>query len=48
MTLDDFVTRARAALKDNPGAEGREMVCALVRDALADPAFVAKHRPVTA
>lgn len=43
MTLDDFVTRARAALKDNPGAEGREMVCALVRDALADPAFVAKH-----
>ncbi len=43
MTLDDFVQRARAALKGHPGAEGRQMVCDLVRQALADPAFVAAN-----
>ena len=43
MTLDDFVRRARAALKDHPGTEGREMVRDLVREALQDPAFVAAH-----
>ena len=43
MTLDDFVQRARAALKGHPGAEGRQMVCDLVREALKDPAFVAAN-----
>ena len=43
MTLDDFVRRARAALKDHPGTEGREMVRDLVREALQDPAFVAAN-----
>lgn len=43
MTLDDFVTRTRAALNSHPGLEGRILVCDLVRDALADAAFVATH-----
>ncbi|CAH0257913.1 hypothetical protein [Roseomonas sp. CECT 9278] len=43
MTLDEFVTRARAALKDNPGIEGRIMVCDLVGEALKDADFVATH-----
>jgi len=43
MTLEDFVSRARAALKDHPGREGREMVCELVREALRDPDFVATY-----
>jgi hypothetical protein len=43
MTLDDFVQRARTALKGHAGAEGRQMVCDLVREALADPAFVAAN-----
>lgn len=43
ITLEDFVSRARAALKDHPGAAGRQKVCDLVREALADPAFVAAH-----
>ncbi|MBR0679701.1 hypothetical protein GXW74_04335 [Roseomonas eburnea] len=43
MTLDSFVQRARAALKDHPDTTGREMVCDLVREALKDTAFVAAH-----
>lgn len=43
MTLDDFVSRARAALKDHPGTAGREMLRDLVREALKDPAFVAAN-----
>jgi hypothetical protein len=43
MTLDSFVQRARAALKDHPGTAGRQMVCDLVRDALRDQAFIAAH-----
>jgi predicted metal-dependent enzyme (double-stranded beta helix superfamily) len=43
MTLDDFVARARAALQDNPGIDGRMLVCDLVGEALKDPAFVAAH-----
>ena len=43
MTLDDFVTRARAALKDNPGIDGRMLVCDLVGEALKDSDFVATH-----
>lgn len=45
MTLDDFVARCRDALKTHPGREGREQVCALVRQALQDPAFVAANIP---
>lgn len=43
MTLDDFVSRARTALKDHPGTQGREMLRDLVREALKDPAFVAAN-----
>lgn len=43
MTLDDFVQRARAALKGQPGPEGRQKVCDLVREALQDAAFVATY-----
>lgn len=45
MTLDDFVARCRDALKTRPGREGREQVCALVRQALQDPGFVAANIP---
>ena len=45
MTLDDFVQRARAALKGHPGTEGRQMVCDLVREALKDKQFVAAAIP---
>ncbi len=45
MTLDDFVARCRDALKTHPGREGREQVCALVRQALQDPGFVAANIP---
>ncbi len=43
MTLNDFVARARAALTENPGIDGRMLVCDLVGEALKDPAFVAAH-----
>ncbi len=43
MTLDSFVARARASLKEHPGLEGRIEVCDLVREALQDSAFVAAH-----
>ena len=43
MTLDDFVARARAALKDNPGIDGRMLVCDLVGEALKDRDFVAAY-----
>ncbi|NKC30131.1 cupin domain-containing protein [Falsiroseomonas selenitidurans] len=45
LTLEDFTTRCHAALKDKPGPEGREAVCALVRDALQDVDFVATYIP---
>jgi len=43
MTLDDFVARCRDALHTHPGRDGRERVCALVREALQDPGFVAAN-----
>lgn len=45
MTIEDFTARARAALKGKPGPEGRQEVCALVREALKDPGFVAAAIP---
>jgi predicted metal-dependent enzyme (double-stranded beta helix superfamily) len=45
MTLDQFTARCRQALRSRPGREGREEVCALVREALKDPAFVAAAIP---
>ena len=45
LTLEQFAADCRAALKADPGPAGRERVCALVKDALKDPAFVAAHIP---
>ncbi len=45
LTLQDFTAQCKSALKDNPGPAGRQMVCALVRDALKDPGFVAEAIP---
>ncbi len=43
MTLDEFRGPRRAALKDNPGTEGRRKLLRLVREALNDRAFVTAH-----
>ncbi|MDE2515028.1 MAG: hypothetical protein KGL12_03280 [Rhodospirillales bacterium] len=40
-TLQSFAARCHDLLAAEPGPAGREKVCALVRDVLADPAFVA-------
>jgi predicted metal-dependent enzyme (double-stranded beta helix superfamily) len=45
MTLEQFVARCREALNSQPGTVGRQQVCALVREALRDPAFVAAAIP---
>jgi len=45
MSLDAFVAKCRDALKAQPGTDGRQKVCALVRDALKDPGFVATYIP---
>lgn len=45
MTLDRFVAACREALTTHPGTAGREKVCAVVREALADADFVARHIP---
>jgi predicted metal-dependent enzyme (double-stranded beta helix superfamily) len=41
MTLDEFAAECRRLLKAEPGAPGREKVCALVRRVLTDEAFIA-------
>lgn len=43
LTLEQFVAACQKALASTPGPAGREAVCALVKEALADPAFVAAH-----
>ncbi|HET6182611.1 MAG TPA: hypothetical protein VFA03_03330 [Acetobacteraceae bacterium] len=43
MTLEQFAASCRDALKQNPGRAGREKLCALVREALKDKAFVAAN-----
>lgn len=45
LTLEDFAAQCKSALTDNPGTAGREKVCALVREALKDPGFVAANIP---
>ena len=42
-TLEQFVAECRKALKDNPGPEGREKVCGLVQNVLADREFIDKY-----
>ena len=45
ITLEIFASDCRAALQSQPGTPGREKVRELVRQALADPDFVATHIP---
>lgn len=42
-TLESFAASCKQALKDNPGKPGRESVCSLVRQALADEEFVSTY-----
>jgi len=42
-TLEEFSTACRRILDADPGPEGRNKVCDLVRQVCADEAFVAKH-----
>ena len=42
-TLDQFAAECRRLLKEHPGTEGRERVCALVQEVLKDKAFVDEH-----
>lgn len=44
-SLEEFAARCRTALQASPGEAGRRQVAALVREALADPGFVAAHVP---
>ena len=43
ITLEQFAADCHAAIKSNSGTPGREKVCSLVKQALADPEFVATH-----
>lgn len=45
LTLESFAARCREALRAEPGTAGRERVCALLREALRDEAFVAASIP---
>jgi predicted metal-dependent enzyme (double-stranded beta helix superfamily) len=42
-TLEGFSAECHRILKQDPGVEGREKVCALVQQVLRDDAFVAAH-----
>ena len=44
-TLEQFADKCRDALKHQPGTEGRQAVCALVKDVLKDGDFAAKYIP---
>ena len=44
-TLEQFAAECRRLLKEHPGTEGREKVCALVAEVLRDQAFVDEHIP---
>jgi hypothetical protein len=43
MTLEEFAAECRRILESHPGPDGREKVCAVVRDVLKDSAFIARH-----
>ena len=45
ITLEKFAADCHAAIKNSPGTPGREKVCALVKEVLADPGFVATYIP---
>ena len=45
ITLEKFAADCHAALKSQPGTPGREKVRDLVKQVLADPAFVARYIP---
>lgn len=45
ITLEQFAADCHAAIKNNPGTPGREKVCQLVKQVLADPQFVATYIP---
>lgn len=45
LSLEEFTGRCRLALQRAPGEAGRREVTSLVREALADPAFVAAQIP---
>jgi predicted metal-dependent enzyme (double-stranded beta helix superfamily) len=42
-TLETFAAQCHDLLKTEPGAAGRQKVCALLREVLKDDTFVAKH-----
>ena len=42
-TLDSFAKACSAAVSADPGPDGRQKLCALVRDVLGDPGFVAAN-----
>jgi predicted metal-dependent enzyme (double-stranded beta helix superfamily) len=42
-SLDQFSTECHRILKQDPGVEGRQKVCALVKDVLKDDNFVDTH-----
>lgn len=44
-TLEQFAAKCHDALKSQPGVEGRKAVCALVKDVLKEPDFVATYIP---
>src|SRR3954471_6615206 len=44
-TLEEFATACRRILAADAGPNGRQHVCALVRDLLKDEAFVDAHLP---
>lgn len=42
-TLEQFATACHRILKAEPGSEGQQKVCALLRDVLKDEDFIAAH-----
>jgi hypothetical protein len=45
ITLEQFAADCHAALKAQPGTPGRQKVCDLVKQVLADPEFVSTYIP---
>jgi len=45
LSLEDFAAECHDTLKAKPGKAGRQQLCALVRQVLKDPSFVATYVP---
>jgi hypothetical protein len=45
LSLEDFAAECHDTLKAKPGKAGRQQLCALVRQVLRDPSFVATYIP---